>query len=70
MSKREIAEIYKGTVNNLGRIEVIDKATGNTLFEMRPAETVMEFLKTHDYALSDIDIAWFDEEYNWEGDTP
>ena len=57
------APIYRGTIHRLGRIEVRCKLTGNRLFTMHPAENVAEYLKAHNFQLSDVQIEWHPEEY-------
>ena len=47
----------------MGRIEVRDKATGNLLFTLRPAEVIVETLKQLDYSLDLIQIEWHPESY-------
>ena len=57
------AKIYKATIDQMGRIEVRDKTSGNLLFTLRPAEVIVETLTQLDYSLDLIEIEWHPEPY-------
>ena len=54
------------SIDDLGRVEVIDIQTGNELATFHLAEKVLEFLVALNIPLHTVRLEWFDEEADTE----
>ena len=61
-----LRKYHKCTIDDLGRVEVIDKQTGNELATFHLAEKVLEFLVALNIPLHTVRLEWFDEEADTE----
>lgn len=49
------------SIHDLGRYEVVDKATDSELFVTRPSKDVIDFLNDNDIPLEQVKINWHPE---------